>query len=332
MHTHLPLSPPQLLKEFLRMELLIYGFSWEATILKPGRTYRIPFKFVVPEALPVQACHHQCSHYQIQQQHLQLPASLGNQTKGLDRAHDMSPETAQVLYSINFAIWHRSGKADRAKKVQESTHPVQIIPIRDENAPILVPPKNRHYQLHSEKTLSKGVMRHKVGKITAYSAQPPAIQIHNLQTQNETATVLKINLRFDPFQPGESPPIILSSQFQLRAMTFFGLDPWQDSPDLSDVSTWGPRQGFWSDCLSLTPDKNVEVEWKAGEEDDRTTFTASVEARVSLPSHRQYPPTFHSCLVSRVYALKAILFYRAHGKSRGSSSIALSVPVEICAL
>jgi len=328
-HTFLPLSPPQLQKEFLRMELPIHNFSWN-TILKSGKTYRIPFKFVVPEELPIQTCHHQRSNSQIQQQHLQLPASLSHRTQKSGGTHDMSPEMAEILYSINFAV-RGNRKTDRAKKAQESTYPVQIIPIRDEHPPILVPRKNKYYKLQSEKTLSKGVMRHTVGKFTACSAQPPAIQIQRLQPHNgEITTILKINLRFVSLQQGELPPSLLSAQFQLRAMTFFGLDPWQDSPDLCDISTWSPRQGYWSEHVSLTLNNDLHVVWTSVKEDNRTIFTASVEAHVSLPSHRQYPPTFHSCLVSRVYALKAMLFYRAHGKSRGSSSIALSVPVEIC--
>jgi hypothetical protein len=42
----------------------------------------------------------------------------------------------------------------------------------------LYPEKNKFCQLHSEKTLPKGVMRRTVGELAAYSAQPPAIQIH----------------------------------------------------------------------------------------------------------------------------------------------------------
>jgi hypothetical protein len=333
MHTHLPLSPPQLQKEFLRMELPIYDNSWDTNILKPGKTYRIRFKFVVPEELPIQACHHQCAHDQIKQQHLQLPASLSYRTQNFDGSHHMSPEMAEVRYSINFAVWQRSGKTDKAKKVVESTYPLQIIPIRDEHAPILVPAKSKYYQLQSEKTLSRGVMRHTVGKLAAYSAPPPAIQTHGPQPQmEEKATALKIILRFEPVQQGELPPAILSAQFQLRAMTFFGLDPWSESPDLSDISTWGPRRGFWSEDASLSPDNEVKVEWKAGQEDDRTIFTALLETRVTLPSHRRFPPTFHSCLVSRTYALKSQLLYQGRGRIRGSSSISLSVPVEICAL
>ncbi|CAG7988096.1 unnamed protein product [Penicillium salamii] len=99
---------------------------------------------------------------------------------------------------------------------------------------------------------------------------------------------------------------------------------------LSDVSTWS-RHDFWSECVSLSPENDVEVEWKAAKEHGHTLYVALLEPRLSLPSHRSYPPTFHSCLVSRAYASKATLVYGAHGRKQGSSRLSISVPVEICA-
>lgn len=331
MNTHLPLSPPRLQRCFLRMELPSHVVYCETDVFKPGRTYRIPFKFVVPEQLPIQTCQHHCSNHQIQQQHLQLPASLSHKSHGTNSFYDMSPEMAEVMYGINFELWQTRGKAGKAKKIMASIHPVHIIPIRDEHAPILVPTNNTNYRLYSALNVPKGMTRRKMGKLVACSAQPPAIQIHRLQPQDgEASTSLKINLRFEPSTEDELPPKFLSAQFQLRAMTFFGLEPWKDCPDLSDISTWG-QQGFWSDSVSLLLNNEMKVEWIASQENGQEIFTALVEAQLSLSDDRSYPQTFHSCLVSRAYALKATLYYRVHGRNWGSSSISLSVPVEICA-
>lgn len=336
MNAHIATSPTQLERKFLSMQQPISESLWDTKRLDAGQTYRFPFTFVVPEQLPVQACYHQCAHHQIRQQHLQLPASLGfhtqtsNQNSGA--REDMSPDMARVSYGIRFAVWKRNEKEDRAKKVQSSIYPVQIMPVRDEHAPILVTPKCRYYRLSSEKSVSKGVMKRSSGKLTASSNQPPAIHIRSLRPRiGEASTTLKLNLQFEPSKDGELPPHILASKFQLRAMTFFGLKPWQHCPDLSDSTTW-EQQGFWSDYVSLQSNSDIVVEWKATstKESGQRIFTAFIEAHLSLPSHRTYPTTFHSCLVSRVYALKAILFYRGYGKNRGTSQLSLSVPVEIC--
>ncbi|KAJ5782064.1 hypothetical protein N7457_003838 [Penicillium paradoxum] len=332
LNTHIPLPVSQLQKTFLHMELPIYDYFGNTTTLKPGKNYRIPFKFIVPEELPIHACHHRCENDQVQQEHLRLPASLSYRAQKSHGTHDMSPEMAKVIYSINFAVWRQVDKAGKPKKIQESTHPVQILPTREEHAPILVPCKNKYYQLRAEKTLSKGVLRHAVGKLTAWSAQPPAMHLNALQPKHMDAyTIVGIDLRFEPAHPGELPPTLLMPEFQLRAMTFFGLNPWHNSPDLTDISTWGSRQGLWSEYVSLTSDIEARVDWKRTQEGNHTVFTASLVASVSLPTHRLYPPTGHSCLVSRTYALKTKLFYQAHGKTRGTSSMSLSVPLEICA-
>lgn len=331
-NTHVALPFNRLQKPFLNMQLPIHDYLWHTNTLKPGKSYRMPFKFIVPDELPIHACHHQCANHQIQQEHLQLPASLSYRATKSHDIHDMSPEMAEVVYSINFALWQRNGKAGRSKKILEATHPVQILPTRNEHPPILVPRRNEYYGLRADKSLSTGLLRHAHGKLAACSAQPPAIQLQSLQpTKTDASTPLKIDLRFDPAHLGQLPPSLVAAEFQLRAMTFFGLETWQDYPDLSDISTWGSRQDFWSDYVPLTLNNEIKLDWKSQEEGDRTIFTASTEACFSLPTHRRYPPTFHSCLVSRVYALKATLFYRLHGKARGRSSISISVPVEICA-
>ncbi|KAJ5342858.1 hypothetical protein N7541_011982 [Penicillium brevicompactum] len=336
MNSHIATSPPKLEKKFLSMQHPIPDFLWDTKRLEPGQTYRFPFTFVVPEQLPVQACYHQCAHHQIQQHHLRLPASLGfhsqNTTQNHSQSKDMSPNIAKVCYGIRFTVWKKNEKEDKMKKIHSSAYPVQIMPLRCENSPILVPPKSKYYRMSSEKNVSKGVMQRSSGKFTASSNQPPAIHLQSPRPQSgEPSTVLKLDLQFEPSKEGESPPRILAAQFQLRAMTFFALEPWQDYPDLSDITTWD-RQGFWSEYVSLQPEADMDLEWKAtsSKEHDRRIFTTSVEARVSLPSHQIYPTTFHSCLVSRVYALKVILFYRAHGKKRGTSRLSLSVPVEVC--
>ncbi|CAG7939746.1 unnamed protein product [Penicillium nalgiovense] len=332
MNTHLALPSNSLQKPFLSIDMPIYNYFGDTSTLKPGKSYRLPFKFIIPEELPIQACCHQCANHQIQHEHLQLPATLSYRATKSHKIHDMSPEMAEVVYGINFALWRPDGKAGRSK-IQEAIHPVQILPTRNEHPPILVPRKNKYYRLEAEKSLSTGILRHSRGKLVACSAQPPAIQLQSLQpTNTDASTTLKIDLRFDAANLDQSPPRVLAAEFHLRAMTFFGLEPWQDYPDLTDVSTWGSRRDFWSDYVTLMPTDEIEFEWKSQEEEDRAIFTASIETCVSLPTHRRYPPTFHSCLVSRVYALKATLFYRVHGNALGRSSTFVSVPVEICAL
>ena len=74
-------------------------------------------------------------------------------------------------------------------------------------------------------------------------------------------------------------------------------------------------------------------------------FTATILVPVSLPAHKAFVPTFHSCLVSRVYVLEISLGAHAPGPARGSAggssgilrggsggiALTLRIPVQIAA-
>ncbi|CAG8938604.1 unnamed protein product [Penicillium salamii] len=125
--------------------------------------------------LPVQTCSHQCSNHHIQQQHLQLPASLDHQNSKSTRLGDMSPDIlSDFLYSINSA---------------ESLRPVQIMSTREEHAPILVPTKSMYCRLRSEIKGSWGMMKRSWGKLFACSTQPPASG--STATRNEATLIYR---------------------------------------------------------------------------------------------------------------------------------------------
>lgn len=329
MYTHIPVSTNVLEKPFLRMDFPVFDCLHDTT-LESGKTHHIPFKFVVPRQLPVQMCHHECANGQIQQEHLQLPASLGHVSRLLNAGDDMAPETSQVTYSIKFEVWDSDAlKGRQAKKTQEAVYPIYILPIRKESAPLLIS-QSKRYQLRTEKTLSRGVLRSSVGVLVASAAQPPAIQLDSLQPEDAT-TPLKINLRFEPTHEGQLPPTHLSTQFKLKAFTFYGLDPWHEFPDRKDASTWGPRQAFWSDTVPLSSIE-MDLEWSCQIDQGRVIYTTSADLMAELAKGRMYPPTFHSCFISRVYVLKAALVLRTHRKASRGIKLFLAAPLPVCAL
>ncbi|WEW61990.1 hypothetical protein PRK78_007490 [Emydomyces testavorans] len=63
-----------------------------------------------------------------------------------------------------------------------------------------------------------------------------------------------------------------------------------------------------------------------------TYYTATVLVPISLPPHKSYIPTFHSCLISRTYALDMCLSYHSPSSTTGFSTrqtISLRIPVQI---
>jgi hypothetical protein len=248
----------------------------------------------------------------------------------LNSVEDMAPETAQITYAIRFEVWdNNTSKGGRAKKIQDAIHPVYILPTRQEIAPLLIS-ETKRYQLQTRKALSRGFLRSSLGALVASAVQPPSLQLHSLQLHN-ASTTLKINLQFEPTQANQSPPAHVSAQMKLKTFTYYGLEPWHEFPDLTDTLTWGSRKTFWSDTVPLTSSK-INLAWSCKLEPDRLIYTTSIEVVATLPSSRMYPPTFHSCFVSRVYALKATLFCQARSKVGSGNSLSLTVPWQICAL
>lgn len=52
------------------------------------------------------------------------------------------------------------------------------------------------------------------------------------ERSGEASTTLLIQVQFRPRREGELPPSLQAAQFQLRAVTFLGLEPWQDYPSI----------------------------------------------------------------------------------------------------
>ncbi|KAJ5109658.1 hypothetical protein N7532_002303 [Penicillium argentinense] len=330
---HIPLSNNALVRKFLRIDFPLEQHLSEAT-LQPGKTYTIPFSFITPSHIPVQMCQHPCANATLYNEHLQLPPSLGR-SPYYKSTHDMTPNEASISYSINFAVLRKYAKCSTLKQLHESIYPIYIFPTHSETAPLFISPMNKYYKLRTAKTLRKGVLRSNLGSLILATAQPPAIELSTPQPRQHAGTTLRLHLRFEPKTAEQPPPRMVSSDIKLKVMTFFGMETWRDYPDQTGPATWGPRQAYWSEGMPLCSEKYV-LDWKLQKSERNTGeglfYFASLDIAVALPESRVYPPTFHSCFLSRTYAFKMALSYRDHEKAKGCSSACLVVPVQICVL
>lgn len=338
MENHIPIAANTLQKKFFHVDFPIEEYVLEA-VLEPKKTHQIPFSFVVPSHIPVQMCHHPCANSQIYQEHLELPPSLGKASQYFENGKDMSPNEAELKYSISFSIVEKMSKADWPITLKETIHPIYILPRRSEISPLLIDAKNPYYRMRMEKRLKRGVLRSKSGSLIVSTFQPPGIDISNgpqSQIGAKSSTTMRINFRFKPESGNQLPPRMVKTETKLKAMTFFGMEPWQEFPDLSRPSTWGPRQAFWSETISLVSEDHP-IDWKPqGKIDDDTGtlslfYTATVDLLATLPDNRVYPPTFHSCFISRTYSIKTMLSFWDDERARGHTSAYLTAPVQIYA-
>ncbi|KAJ5109454.1 hypothetical protein N7456_006129 [Penicillium angulare] len=340
MVTHVPVPVNSLRRTFLRMDSPVHE-SMQHVELQPGIQYDIPFKFIVPRELPVHVCHHKCCSAQLQQEHLNLPSSLGHASNSFGVAHDMAPKEAQVIYEIAFTIWDTDNSKDGSmKKIQEYNFPIYILPKRRELAPVFVHSRSGYYRLNSQKPLSKGLFRSSLGLLRASTAQPSAIQIPTTLSRDnvELTTTLRVDITFEPAHPQIKPPSRITPTLHLKAMTFWGMEPWEQFPDQTHASTWDARKAYWFENIPLSSNKLI-LHWRSclparksdHEPSCHTAYMTSIDIPIVLPGNYLYSPTFHSCFISRVYALSASLSFHSHDKAHGTSRLSLKTPVQIIA-
>jgi hypothetical protein len=177
-------------------------------------------------------------------------------------------------------------------------------------------------------------------------------------------TMAKLLLRFDPSDEEHSPPRLGSLSTKLKVSTFYASSPRHNLPTRMTIG-FDISQGAYSENVALSTLCIASAQWEqhsfasnpsgdvlrrdSGISDcshassngaaftaggilpasrdykNGTFYTAHVSVPITLPSDKNFIPTFHSCLVSRTYTLG--LAFTVHG----STSIHLKVPIQICA-
>ena len=314
----------------------------EGMVLEPGRTYRLPFLFVVPSGLLPQACQHPCEHTEIKCHHLNLPPSLGlgfyPNPKGKNRfSSSLEPDTASIAYAIRFTAIEVKRETNLPITSVDRAHKIHVLPKLPEMPPILIPGDNTTYQL-SKVIAVKQLNREKLGRLTATASQPKAIQLGQIHSRpmQPTPTMLAINFEFLSVNHNRSPPKPKKIQSKLNAVTHFGIEPYEDLPDRIQQRYLYPRHRSFCRNITLSSPDIISVHWvkqcsemdgTASGENKNVVYTASISLPIVLPENVVYTPTFFSCLVSRTYSLRVDAFFN---KVPFMSKVSLTIPIQIC--
>jgi Bul1 C terminus len=212
------------------------------------------------------------------------------------------------------------------------------------------------------KALKKGMFSGKLGRITVSAAQPSAFVLPAPAAGCTTSltTMATVKLRFDPHDATSQPPRLGGLTTKIKATTFYAARPAQSLPThFNMVSQFETTRGVY-DCSTPLSSRCVEsVAWKRQEprqlserrNSDTSTsssdfsddtlapeqkkgnpyYTASVLVPITLPTNKTWIPTFHSCIVSRVYAIDLSLSVHTPGAGVPATSVVLHLPVQIAA-
>lgn len=332
---------------FLKLHQPINGASYPVPrVLSPGYTYRFSFTFVVPSRLLPPACSHEKSNHHIERSHTLLPPTLGDAElacNGERRLDDMCPDMCAITYLIRVSVLKRP-KSDGAPydAVMSTCKKVRIIPTVEEEPPVSITEVDSGYCMRKEKEVRRALLGDKLGRLVVSAAQPRPIQFCGLDCKsNEPAsTAVTLNLRFQPAGDGQ-PPQLGAVRSGIRVFTFYSTHPWTDYPRPSFEKCWAllgcevsaktvtwPEFSIasaqWVKHRPTLPDTSPSIPQYSS-----TYYTASVVVPITLPKDKVFVPTFHSCRISRIYALDLSVSYHTPKVNLLTSTASLRIPIQI---
>ncbi|KAI7579472.1 hypothetical protein D0869_07105 [Hortaea werneckii] len=336
----------------------------EGNILKAGQTYDFPFVFGVPQQLLPRICQHKVQSPSVRDAHLQLPPTFGDKdfTDQPGELSDMAPDMASVRYGVFAKISKVKSTDEGASRVSLASRAkkLRISPAVDEEPPLDAGGKDSEYVMRKEKMMRKGMLKGKLGTLVMEASQPPSLRMKpnsNRDSESRTTTMATVMLRFDPADEHAQPPRLNCMNSKLKAVTFFASSARQSFPT-KNASSLDLSQGIHTEQLQLSSRCMANVEWtkrQAEKPADTTTarrdsatsfsggidntpqpseqykgksyYTARLLVPLTLPNNKAFVPTFHSCLVSRQYALKLDLSISGTGGI--APSLDLKLPIQI---
>ena len=228
----------------------------ESLVFEAGQTYIVPFNFVVPHNLTLSACTHNVSSPSVRDQHLRLPPTVGYW-----EADDQAPEMAQVEYAVKARAFKRAVGDSRAVKLMEGVRRIKVLPALGEDAPLDVSFRDERYKLSKSKTIRKGLLASKTGKLTVSTVQPGAVML-SADGHSASTSTARVNVEFTPSSADTQPPKINSVSAKLHALTYFSATSADSLPNLGFRSCYSTNHSLsYSTTTSLFNLPVDKVSW-----------------------------------------------------------------------
>ena len=333
-------------------------------IMEAGKTYKFPFHFVVPERLLPQSCTHPKASTFPEGGHSALPPSLGDPmvaSIGKSLMDDMAPDMGSIAYAVKCRITDGRGTSGKYRILTENSKKLRIIPAVQEAPPLDVQGGMKDdYRLRKEKKIRKGLFKGKLGGMVIESVQPQSLRLPAIHSDPDfpVTTMATVNVRFDPADESSQPPRLNNLQTKLKVATFFASIPMQELPSKSSDFHFSSIKGIFVEALNLssrclanqtwrkhdsatgsaTPDRrdsawstvSSKIPSPSSAYKGKTFYTASIVVPVSLPKgNKVFVPSFHSCLVSRVYALDLQLSLNTPSTSISDPTLHVKLPIQV---
>ncbi|KAK2738964.1 arrestin domain-containing protein [Colletotrichum kahawae] len=312
-------------QRLLTMDFPISASSYpESQPFQVGQTYNIPFFFIIPHQLTDSICVHGTNSHVVRNNHLRLPSTLAGWEKD-----DLAPRFTKIEYHVWARISHQRGTevGGDSKILSSSEHRINVLTTYPEDPPLSIRRFDTHYTPSQSKLVRRKFFSGSLGRITATAAQPHTMRLDPYGRSTDACSY-QVTLIFEPSSPTATPPLDVSlSSVKLLTRTWYSSQPAQDLPDTSStrkplsISTKVTRLSFQFGAWRSTVTSPTPLEDR--QSGTIETYIALLQVGFRLPTSTHiFPPTFHSCLISRTYALETNI-------EAGGCNIRLVLPIQI---
>ncbi|KAL4942909.1 hypothetical protein BDV06DRAFT_221752 [Aspergillus oleicola] len=262
-------------------------------VFKKGVRHEIPFTFVVPDYLTPSACHH--ADPWVKAAHLHMPPSCGDQSIagfGGKLRDDSAPEACKVIYSISVQLERPNVLSGVQETIMEKKLKVRIKSLIGD-VPLSLSESRDESSLSQERTI-QGDRR-----LSITLEQPPCFYLPLRDSIRLISKAVRLML---VYSGPSTPPQIKSLRAQIIATTIYTTTPDASAsyPPLKKRDFFKRPINFRDVDVPLSIPAIPRLSWS---QEETGRFTATLLVPVTLPKDMSFIPTFHSCLMSRVYSL-----------------------------
>ncbi|OJJ53918.1 hypothetical protein ASPSYDRAFT_50689 [Aspergillus sydowii CBS 593.65] len=298
--------PDKAHRQFLRLEQSIDESAIPSPkVFKNGRRYEIPFNFEVTDYLPASSCRHSANPL-VKAAHLHPPPSCGDASIagfGGKLRDDFAPSGCHVNYYIHFKLDRPSITTGLQETIMAKRLKVRIKPaVGDVPLPdIPLGSLADEYSLHHEEPIHSNFPKRLIGHL-AMTLEQPECFYHPLRDPIRLISkAIRIFLVYQPSKPADSkPPELKYLRAQIIATTIYTTNINDTHPPSKKKDFLGRPINFRDAELPLSIPSLPRLRWTL---DGTGGYTATLLVPVTLPKDKSFIPTFHSCLISRVYSL-----------------------------
>jgi hypothetical protein len=176
---------------------------------------------------------------------------------------------AKIVYSIRVEVYRDHPSDGSQLIIAEAAKKLRVKPAFEEQPPLDLDIYGKHddYCLRQEKTMRKGMLKGKLGKLVMETSQPSGFRLPAVgpgEAIPPVTTKVRVALRFDPADESTAPPKLNSLNSKIKVATFFASTPRINFPSRAQMIYDG-TQGYISEFVNLSSMCVANVEWRKHE-------------------------------------------------------------------